>query len=178
MRVLVIILLLFKFSCLHCQEQSNKNNYVFLEGLGNGGNYSINYEKTLGKSNYSRTYIRAGFSVVYDDWIKPNHPNEKIPYFLTYNFPLAFGNEVGTKRLRYEYGLGLTTTVGENTRHYNMLNAYKNSKYAFTIFGTLGGRYYCKKAPVFFRVTLTPFYEILVKKYYLFWGGASVGLTF
>jgi hypothetical protein len=34
------------------------NNSIFIEGLGNGGLYSVNYERILGDTNFS---LRAGF---------------------------------------------------------------------------------------------------------------------
>jgi len=40
-------------------EERTANNSIFLELLGNGGLYSVNYERIFGDSNFS---LRAGFS--------------------------------------------------------------------------------------------------------------------
>lgn len=178
MRLILILILLPQFNNLRCQEVVQKNNFVYLEGLGSGGYYSLNYEKTLFKGYYSRAYLRAGLGVTYDSWIKGNHPNEKFTYFLNYNFPMILGNEIGKTNLKYEYGLGLLLSVGENIRHYNMLVAGKNSKYDYFITGVVGLRYYCKKQPIFFRLTATPWYEPLTKTFVPYWVGASVGYAF
>ena len=178
LKLFILILTTLTISNLRCQVTEQKNNFVYLEGLGSGGYYSLNFEKTISKHFYGRTYLRAGFSVFYDDWIKDNYPEKPFTFFLTYNFPLYIGNEIGTRNLHYEYGLGLVTSVGENVRHYNMLTAHKNSIYGYTLGGLLGLRYNLKKSPVFFRLTYTPFYEILTKEYIYFWFGASVGYKF
>jgi|JI10StandDraft_1071094.scaffolds.fasta_scaffold782053_1 hypothetical protein len=178
MRHILIILLLIQFFSIRGQEVVPKNNFLYLEGLGNGGYYSLNYEKTLFKSPFSRTYLRAGLSVTYDSWIKPIFPNKPRTFFLTYNTPLIVGVEVGTKNLRYEYGIGVDFTAGENTRHLNMLVFGKNSRYATTPTGLIGLRYYCKKKPVLYRLTLTPFYDITEKVIIPYWIGASVGFQF
>lgn len=178
MKLILALILLIQFNNLHCQELILKNNIVYLEVLGNGGYYSLNYEKTLFKSNFSRTYLRVGLGITYDSWIKDVYPTKPATFFLTYNIPLLIGNEVGTKNLRYEYGLGVDFSAGENIRHLNMLVFGKNSKYAYTPIGLLGLRYYCKKKPVLFRLTLTPFYDTTEKIFIPYWIGASVGYTF
>ena len=68
--------------------------------------------------------------------------------------------------------------VGENIRHYNMLVANKNTKYLPMVAGLIGLRYYCKKKPIFFRLTYTPFYDPSSKTYAFFWIGGSVGIKF
>lgn len=159
-------------------SQETKNNFIYIEALGNAGYYSLNYEKSISKSQYYRSYIRSGLSITYDNWIKPLHPTKKFTYFLTYNVPILFGTEVGTKNLKYEYGLGIDVSVGENVRHYNMLTLNKNSRYGITPTGLIGLRYYSKNYPTLFRLTLTPFYDIGVKKIIPLWAGASIGYKF
>jgi hypothetical protein len=162
----------------YSQETLQKNNYVFFEGLGSAGRYSLNYEKTLYRGVYYRDFIRVGLGIFYDSWTKLGVPNQPFSYYLQYNVPIIIGTENGTKQLKYELGVGLLTAVGEPIRYYNSVSHMSPDKYGFCIVGNLGLRYYFIKAPLFFKATYTPVYIIGYKQILPLWVGGSIGYKF
>lgn len=157
--------------------QSKGTHHFYAEGLGRGGYYSLNYEKTLFQRTNFRDYVVVGYNTWYDSWIKPIRPNKPFHYFLIHHFLLSIGTENGHKNLKYEYGIGAILSYGYNTQHLNMLLVGSNKMYAFGFHGILGLRYYIPKTPLFARITFTPLYSPQVNEFYP-WAGVSFGFKF
>ncbi|HWY35670.1 MAG TPA: hypothetical protein VNX68_13575 [Nitrosopumilaceae archaeon] len=173
--VIIIVIATFKGNS---QEALQKNNQIFLEGLGSAGHYSLNYQKTLFRGVNYRDFIRVGLGISYDSWTKLGVPNKPFSYYLQYNILIIFGTESGTKKLRYEYGIGTGIAIGEPVRYYGLVNHTNSDRYDFGILGCVGLRYYPHKVPLLFRLTYTPVYDIDEKQLIPIWAGASLGYKF
>lgn len=131
-----------------------RRNTFFAEALGNGGNYSINYDRLIGKNN-PVTSIRLGLIG------KVNYESSSIPV----EFNLLFGSIAH----KVELGLGFTG-IFDNFDFEKML-----------MFFRCGYRYQLREGGLFFRVGITPYITIINiengNKLRL-WGGLGVGYTF
>lgn len=148
--------------------QSKYKNGVFLELAGNGGPYSINYERQL----YNSIAGRIGFTYLGNDLL----------------FPISIGKIFGEGSHHFEINLGLTLY------HYRVPVQYKNStqqQLSFDWFNSLyitsfvGYRYQKSDKRFFYRCGFSPlwrFYNSDPESNTLYqfipWGGISVGYRF
>ncbi len=130
------------------------SNNVFLELIGNGLFYSVNYERTIAR-NFS---LRIGVSYV--SFLSGNNNFGTVPLLVN-----AF---IGEGAHRFEAGLGVTTIIGATTIvSYNLLPC---------LTGRLAYRYQPLEGGLNFAVAYTPFlYGIISAP---LWGGISIGWGF
>jgi hypothetical protein len=161
----VVAILLTSISAF---SQSKYKNGVFLELAGNGGPYSINYERKI----YNSIVGRVGFTYIGDDLL----------------FPISIGKIFGGGSHHFEINLGLTLY------HYRVPVQYKNSaqpQLSFDWFNSLyltsfvGYRYQQPDKRFFYRCGFSPlwrFYNSDAESNTLYqvipWGGMSVGYRF
>lgn len=151
-------------------------NVVYLEGLGNNGVYSFNYEKLVAEGLGFTNYIRIGFGVTRSlDWsyLSPSGSSN-----LQYNVPLMFVAENGLKKIKFEWGFGPAIAYGEPVRRTNIVSKINSNDYDFAVTGTLGIRYTFSKTPIFLKVAYTPIYDIGPKFLLWTWIGLGAGYAF
>jgi hypothetical protein len=141
-------------------------NLVYLELLGNGGLYSINYERMLGNDLSARlgfSYFSVGAST-----------GDSSAKATLVTAPLMLNYLVGGKNHKFEVGAGATMIyVSASSSGAGMGSSAEGVGVAGT--GTVGYRYSPNDGGFVFRVGYTPFFG---KGGYQSWGGMSFGGTF
>lgn len=144
-----------------------KPNVVYGELLGNGALYSINYERMLrqkkGELANKQFSIRIGFSYISHSYVEYNY------------IPLEFIWFKGEGKHHFEYGIGLTTQLGQNYLGYR--------RYRFFVTPRIGYRYQNPNGHLVLRIGLTGvifFHYALINDILdIFpWPGISCGYAF
>tara|TARA_R110002096_G_scaffold97694_13_gene217738 strand:- start:4320 stop:4817 length:498 start_codon:yes stop_codon:yes gene_type:complete len=159
---LVLLLLLPASSQLFAQDMDTslqletefKKHSIYLELLGNGLSYSINYERLLKQGLSLR--MGAGYFPELDDFFT-NTRHISLPILLNSLINI-------NRTTQFEAGLGTT---------FLFLNPNEN----FYITSSLGIKSVDPKTGKFFKVSFTPFTNNITKRIY-FSGGLSLGKTF
>jgi hypothetical protein len=140
-QVMVISFLLMQIfsDTSYSQDDSLKNSWFF-ELIGNGGVYSVNYDRLLTNS----TSLRAGFS--YLPW-----PTD----ISAITFPVMFNILSGVDNSKLEIGLGIMI-FSISGWHFPVITGNKSS--GVFMAGSIGYRYQPKVEGPFYRVTFTPYY--------------------
>jgi hypothetical protein len=165
----VVIIFLFIFVHGNSQEAKYSKNSLFIEFLGNGGLYSINYERNL-KSNF---FGRLGIGHWSSNSFGVKTTVTSIPILLSYI--------TGNKRSHFEFGGGL---LAGRLTDYSGFADNTDSASIFDLTGFFGYRYQKSTGKGFlFRVGLTPFLSLDDKANYpekglSLSGGISYGYHF
>ncbi len=154
--IFVIVFLMIGHSSAYSQDKIAINT-VFFELIGNGGIYSINYDRLMSNS----TSVRLGFSYV---------PSSNGIYSIT--FPIMLNDLEGQNNSKLELGVG-AMFFHVSQWWFPFLDANVSS--GIFICGTIGYRYQKKEGGSFFRIGFTPYYG-----YGFFFPciGISIGKTF
>lgn len=152
-----IVLLIFVLSCIHGQAQ--RSHQVYVELLGNGVQYSLNYDVRFTKGDHSLGG-RIGLSKVGVQTIVPIQLNKVI----------------GEGKHKVEAGLGVTANLYQED--------YEGRRYPVLGNASLMYRFHPEKSDFVFRVGYAP--TIILRKrpshdwsqILNFWPGASVGYEF
>jgi len=159
----LIFVILF-FSDLSLAQSAPSSNSIFIEGAGNGGVYSINYDRLL-MDNVS---CRIGYSFL-------DIQNAQIS-----TMPLLVNYLYGEKNSKIELGLGITIINISVTPYVaNLPQVLSVSTTLVT--GAFGYRYQQQDGGIMFRADITPFYYLkpdLATYRFLLSGGISLGYTF
>ena len=147
------------------QEVILSRNSVFFEVFGNGGLYSINYERGF----TSNLYGRLGFATWATFDIMDRSSRGRIT-----TFPVLVTYFTGHKKSHFEAGGGFL--FGE-------VNDYMGSKPIVNLTTFIGYRYQSPCKGMLFRIGLTPFLSLDNKanypdKFMLLDGGLSIGYHF
>ncbi len=135
-------------------ETEFKKHNIFLELLGNGLSYSINYERLLKQGLSIR--MGAGYFPDLDGFFTNTHH---------ISLPILLNTLININRTtQFEAGLGATLLF---------LNPNEN----FYITSSLGIKSVDPKTGKFFKISFTPFTNDITKRIY-FSGGLSLGKTF
>lgn len=144
-------------------------NTIYVEGLGNGGVYSLNYDRLLD----SHWAVRIGVSYFEGRGTETFSSSMALPLSVSYliNFP--------TSPSHIELGIGLTP-YRSYFLYYETLSEFVNQFLIFT--PMLGYRFQPQEGGFNFRILATPSFVLFEKKPILIttpiWGGISVGYTF
>lgn len=135
-------------------QDGRLKNALFVELIGNGGAYSLNYEYQFA----SKTVLRAGISF--------------LPEAIA--VPVTVGQLIGESKNFLELGIGNTLV------HYGSESAHGNVVY---LTGTIGYRYQQPDGKFLFRIGFTPLINIYEKEgdeveRFLPLGGISFGFRF
>lgn len=165
-RILVAVVMVLVFVQMGAQEQRTDSvtrvkNSVFVELLGRGDLYSINYDRIFLIKNKHAFTARIGFS-----YYPPNDSHQN--YFC---FPVAVNYMYGIKH-HLEISAGLTSRFEQEER---ALLKHVKSTYS-AMFG-IGYRYQRVDGGVFFRIEIIEFFPKYEASLPL-WGGLGIGYTF
>ncbi len=151
-------------------KERKAKNLVYLELLGNGGLYSVNYERML-TNNLS---ARLGFSYLSIGATSSNGTDTSSAKATLVTAPVLINYTVGSKNHRAEFGAGATLVyvsasasgggLGESGEGAGVLGT-----------GVVGYRYSPADGGFVFRAGFTPLFG---KGGFLPWGGMSFGGTF
>lgn len=160
----VLLQRIFKFFvflivfCSSAYSQDVRNQSVFLELLGNGGLYSINYEYNF----YQDFNSRAGFSFY-----------SGIAGTVV-AFPIMLNHFKKDAKFSPEFGFGFLTGIGKGSP----LNSESSKSKLFVVLtATLGMRFISSDNEDLIRIGYTPFFSPEKNKYLNF-GGLSFGIRF
>jgi hypothetical protein len=92
--------------------------------------------------------------------------------------PTLVGTENGIKKWKREISVGFLAVGGKPIKHYNQAAKLGDTQVNYGVVGCLGLRYYPEKAPIFFRLSYTPSYDIRQKQFLFIFAGVSVGYKF
>lgn len=148
--VLLVVLTLPIFS-----QSIKYNNNLFLEVLGNGGLYSLNYDRVI----YGNISVRAGAGSII----------LIIPIISIKTFPIIINYRLYLKNNYFEFGLGTTVfSIPPNT-------IFENKE--IKLFWLTGVISYCLQSSIGIngRIAVTPFY---VGNKFIPYGGFSIGYSF
>ncbi|MFZ1977757.1 MAG: hypothetical protein WAV76_07350 [Bacteroidota bacterium] len=139
-------------------------NSIFIEGAGNGGLYSINYDRLL-TNNLS---CRIGYSYL------------EILSAQISTYPFLVNYLYGENSSKIEIGLGIMLiNISVSTELTNLPPVLSISTTLVT--GAFGYRYQQKDGGIIFRADITPFYYLrsdISTKRFILSGGISLGYTF
>ena len=160
--LIIISILCVEFTAV-AQEEKYARNSLFLELFGNGGLYSINYERMLNKNLHARVGFATFTSTIFMN----------LETSVT-TFPLLLTGTTGKKKSHFEFGGGVMT------------GRLKYDFESFTIVDLtafIGYRYQPIGKGFLFRIGLTPFYSLDDKADYpdegfFLSGGLSLGYHF
>jgi hypothetical protein len=159
-RVKIIIILsifLFYTSPIYPQQRPNS---IYLELLGSGGVYSINYDRLFTPNIGGR----IGFSYLSLD------KDFIIPEVTMYFFPLSFNYFVGNGSSKLEFGVGMTFVTGQ----FDWFGLKGSGSIVIANFN-IGYRYQPVDGGLLFRIGFNP---VVTPNGVKPWGGLSIGLTF
>jgi hypothetical protein len=162
---LVAIIFLISLSGIKAQELILSKNSIFFEFLGNGGLYSINYERKLGENLYGRIGFCSFKSVDLLGGGEPGGRITTIPVMITY-----FS---GQKKSHFEISGGMLFGQDKNADQGTIID----------LIAFIGYRYQAPGEGILLRVGLTPFLSVDNKanypdKGFLVSGGLSLGYHF
>jgi len=153
----MISLLLVSFAILSAGYAQTAAKAVYLEVLGPGGLYSVNYDM-----RFTPTQNGLGFRVGFSTFSYQSVSIVTIPIGINYL--------IGHERNFFEVGVGYTyASISSKTRlkSKNFSSSFGNA--------TLGYRFAPVKGGVFFKVELSP---LLGNGFFIPWGGIGVGYKF
>lgn len=161
--MLTILSILITSSHSNAQNSNTtyKQNQVYLELLGNGLVYSLNYERLLSE-NFT---LRAGFGYT---------PGLILVEGTFIQIPVTASYLLGGHSSKFEMGLGATFFSGQDVEFFGF-DAEDFSVVFAT--GILGYRYVSHGGFVF-RIALTPFYSSELDPNFILYGGLSFGFMF
>jgi hypothetical protein len=175
--VFLILGLLVPFNVLF--PQNSYRNSVFLEALGPGYIYSINYERFVG-DNLS---LRAGFTSLTNSKYAWLFDEKDIGSYTTFSFMLNYllgALQIGESHFQFEVGAGLAYVKFENNTFYGPLfnpsapNLASSSEGSVMI-GSIGLRHQFMNSRIQQRISLTPLIGPNGKKLFF---GCSIGYLF
>ncbi len=173
--LLIVLLLQFPFYGIQAQDGLAKNG-TYLELLGNGGVFSVNYERFL-TSDFS---IRAGFaSYTGETWWEELWGNKETT--LT-TFPILGNYFLGNGRNRLELGGGVL--LGTKKVEYTGEDDSDRTSTIFDLTAVVGYRYQDPYGGIILRAGLTPFLALssgedaYPNEGFTISGGVSVGYAF
>jgi hypothetical protein len=147
------VILFITYSLAYSQDSVSYNKRLLFETGGNGGVYSLNFEKDFPKVCSGNLKWEAGFSVV------------PLGSRIVIDFPLSINYTLGKSRHKAEFGTGqlLIINIGSGNAGF--------------IRGTLhiGYRNQLPQKRWFWKIAYTPFYSYAVNFQYEHWLGAGVG---
>jgi len=156
---LVAFIIIFN-NILLSQSQPNS---LYFEALGNGGLYSVNYDRLFSEN----LGFRIGFSYLSElDFIFTS-----VQDFLV--IPVTVNYFVGTGNSKLELGAGIAYLSVSGGKIFGLKSSTGTSTAVCT--GTIGYRYQQSEGGFLFRIGLTPFFgsgEVSLS------GGVSLGLSF
>lgn len=163
--LLVAFCFLVSLSDLKSQEVISSKNSIFFEILGNGGLYSINYERRLSAD----LYVRIGFSSFLSIDFVGGDTGGRIT-----TFPVLLTYLSGQKKSHFEIGGGML--FGKD-------NSYQVPGAIIDLTSFIGYRYQAPGKGFLFRVGFTPFLSLDNKANYpdkgiSLSGGISLGYHF
>ena len=160
-------ILLLIFISLHGQEKDAKNA-VYLELAGNGGAYSLNYERAFNPKFLSR----VGFA----SWASTEIGGEKS---IT-TIPVMVNTLFGAGSHKLEFGLGAMLGSEKFEGDGGIISGVDMQENIFALTGTAGYRYQKPSGGLMFRAGLTPFINVGEADYpgFNFSGGGSIGYAF
>ncbi|CAN5919669.1 hypothetical protein BH24BAC1_BH24BAC1_38330 [soil metagenome] len=143
-------------------------NTFFAELYGNGGQYSLNFDRVFFQSGRFKSSLRVGAS------IRPARVNLAGDRFVVGTLPLELNGLWGGGSHHLEMGLGFTPGYHGRATHID-----SRSFHAYS--ARLGYRYQKPGGGLFFRAGLTPSlrsikYPNLERKYHLNWAHGGIGL--
>jgi hypothetical protein len=182
--ILTVFCFIFSFGFAQAQEVSEDTlqtarNSLFVELGGNGGTFSLNYDRLLHRGGWFHTSARAGIAGYW--W---NGGGIGIP--------LELNALIGKHKHFFEVGTGLMPSYGYEKTIHNRDPSNPVFQYGFdpyfglNLSGRLGYRFQKSEGGFMFRASYTPFTTILSAipwaKRNLFsgwhWFGVSVGRSF
>lgn len=160
------ILLLIFFS-IHGQDQ-NAKNAVYLELAGNGGAYSLNYERAFTPT----ILLRIGFA----SWGSTEIGGEKS---IT-TIPVMINTLLGAGNHKIEFGIGTMLGSEKFEGDAGIISGEDRRESIFALTGVAGYRYQKPSGGIIFRAGLTPIFNIGESDYpdFNFSGGGSIGYAF
>jgi hypothetical protein len=163
--ILFVLCFLVSLSEGKSQEIILSKNSIFFELLGNGGLYSINYERSLNTNLYGRIGFSTFLSVDFLGGGEPGGRITTIPVMVTY-----FS---GKKKSHFEIGGGMLFGKDNN----------ENPGTIIDLTAFIGYRYQAPGKGILFRIGFTPFLSLDNKANYpdkglLISGGISLGYHF
>ncbi len=182
---LIIICFLSFFNFTHAQEMNEEmpavaRNSVFLELGGNGGTFSLNYDRLLHRGKWFHTSARIGIAGYW--W----HAGG-------IGLPLELNGLIGTHKHFLEVGTGLMVSHGYESIIYNKDPSNPEYQFGYNLYpglqasGRIGYRFQKPEGGFFFRAAYTTFSTfwsgVPDAKRGLFsggwhWFGISVGKSF
>jgi len=168
--LLIVFCLLLAGTTIHAQGKPFPRNTFYVEGLGQGLIYSVNYEYGLTR-NWK---IRVGFT----SW-----KLENLPLFVSFDNTLRFRGApimlnylCGNDFHHLEFGLGvLAGSVDLSGKSIFLGERLQGRKRLVKGTGTLGYRFQPSRTGPVIKLALTPLFDL---KHIDLFGGIGLGLTF
>lgn len=157
-------LLCLLFSTLLAYSQNSNVSYpsqhsIWLEGLGHGGFYSLNYERSLWKTPKTATLAQVGFAV-YPKGVTAH----KLWLPISLNHLWLFGDHALELGVGQTFSMGSNTTAGEQRNTFSTFSALK-----------AGYRYSPANSRFQYKASWSPSYFYEDQKFFLTWITVGVG---
>jgi len=172
---LAFLIAIFLTGYLYAQEvQKVAKNAIYIEGLGNGVIYSLNYERNVGNNLSIRVgvgYFGASGEATYKDTGKKEEIVANIG-----TFPIMANYFIGKGRHKIEIGGGMVLfTISAHGDEVSSNGIKFKAGLLPALTGTLGWRYQPREGGLVFKIAFTPIFNL---GSFLPYGGISVGYSF
>lgn len=163
----LILLVMFTFSA-RSQEQVAKNA-VYLEIFGNGGPYSVNYERAITQ----KFLLRVGFASLSSSEDFGGESSKTT-------IPVMINSLFGSGNHKLEAGAGVLLGSEKYTGDETLTGRPESKETIFALTGVAGYRYQKPSGGLILRAGLTPFLNIGDSEYpdFNFSAGGSIGYAF
>jgi len=152
--VIVILFHLFPFFVVAQEEKDSAKiakNTFFIEGLGNGFWYSVNYDRILLYKNNTKITGRLGVSFLYKSILNSNDNIWAIPFEM---------NILMGKKHHFEFGLGITYSYGANS-YGDYYGRIFNSSSLWLMPRIIGYRFQKRQGSFFIKAGIPVFIKII-----------------
>jgi len=149
------------FGLTLANSQTPTNQACYIEFFGNGGLYSLNYERRISDNYHARLAVTS--------WSFGFGEGHHLLFPLMVNY---FSTE---ESISPEFGVGIVPGISDGTSPDYIFAAKEHSKITFISTATIGIRY--QPAGLLYRLSYTPLFNIHNKRFASF-GGISCGFTF
>lgn len=163
-----IFILIFSAFAVNIQAQENEpfRNGVILSAGGEGGVYTLGYEKLFVKDKPFGTFLHAGIS------------GFPIDQRITFAFPLSFGGYYRLKNWEFLAGAGIGTNISYYYQEFSGNTAFSRFRYYSRAYFEAGPRLRISSDRYTIGVKYSPFISFIENFQWENWAGINFGIHF
>lgn len=165
-RILLILILSAVAVSMHAQENDPFRHTVIVSAGGEGGVYTIGYERLLVKDKPFGAFLHAGIS------------GFPIDQRITFAFPVSFGGYYRLKNCEFLAGPGIGSNVSYYYQEFSGNSAFSRLRYYSRAYLEAGARLRISNDRYSIGVKYVPFISFIENFQWENWAGINFGIHF